>query len=295
MNKRNGLPPVTKGILCILIAGICFTFMNAFVRLAGDLNTFEKAFFRNLVALIIAFFVLKAHHEKIEISKEVGKLLLLRAFFGTIGVIGNFYAVDHLVLSDASMLAKMSPFYTILLCHIILKERATPVHFGLMIVALAGAMLIVKPSAGIFSHPASLIALIGGMGEAGAYVILRLLGLKGVNRHLTVFVFSAVSCLAMIPLMLPTFRLPDGRQLVCLLMAGLCAAGGQYGLTFGYGFAAASQISIFDYSQVIFNAILGYFLFDQLADAHSMIGYVIIIGAAIAMAVYNNRREGAGH
>lgn len=45
----------TRGILCILLAALCFSAMSACVRLAGDdLPTIQKAFFRNFVALLAA-------------------------------------------------------------------------------------------------------------------------------------------------------------------------------------------------------------------------------------------------
>ncbi len=264
--------------------------MNTFVRLSGDLSVFEKSFFRNLVALIIAFAVLRKNHESVEIPKGTAVPLLLRAFFGTIGLVCNYYAVDHMIMSDASMLAKMSPFYSIILCYFILKEKVTAPQIGLMLVALAGSMLIVKPSAQIFSQPASLIAFIGGFCAACAYTMLRILGLKKVNSHVTVFIFSTFSCLSMIPFIAMDFTMPTLRQLVLLMLAGLTAAGGQYGLTYGYSFAPASEISIYDYSQVVFNALMGYLMFQQLADGYSMAGYVIIIGAAIVMGIYNDRR-----
>ena len=42
----------TKGIICIIAAAFGFSLMSVFVRLAGDLPSFQKAFFRNLIALI---------------------------------------------------------------------------------------------------------------------------------------------------------------------------------------------------------------------------------------------------
>ena len=38
----------------------------------------------------------------------------MRSAAGTFGILGNFYAVDHMLLSDASLLNKLSPFFTIL-------------------------------------------------------------------------------------------------------------------------------------------------------------------------------------
>ena len=49
--------------------------------------------------------------------------MLLRSVFGTLGILCNFYAVDHLVLSDASMLNKMSPFFVIFILIPDLKRK----------------------------------------------------------------------------------------------------------------------------------------------------------------------------
>lgn len=82
-----------------------------------------KSFFRNFIALIIAFIVLIRTDEKFKFNKKNLPELLLRSIFGTMGILCNFYAIDHLVLSDASMLNKLSPFlrlYARILC---LKKR----------------------------------------------------------------------------------------------------------------------------------------------------------------------------
>ena len=81
------------------------------------------------------------------------------------------------------------------------------------------------------------------------------------------------------------------KQLVTLLMAGLFAAGGQFTITAAYTYAPAGKISIFDYSQIIFSTILGFFLFGQVPDRYSVLGYVIICAMALWMFVYNKNRE----
>ena len=71
------------------------------------------------------------------------------------------------------------------------------------------------------------------------------------------------------------------RQLLCLCGAGLTAAGGQLAITAAYTYAPAKEISVYDYTQVIFAAIWGFIIFGQRPDIFSVIGYVIIIGAAV--------------
>lgn len=100
-----------KGTLCILMAALSFALMNTFVRLSGDVPSMQKAFFRNAVAAVFSFLIMLKNREPFHPPKKGHWVYLFaRAFFGTVGLLCNFYAVDHLNLSDASMLNKMSPF-----------------------------------------------------------------------------------------------------------------------------------------------------------------------------------------
>ena len=103
-----------KGIFFITLSALSFAFMNAFVRLSGDLPSVQKSFFRNMVAFFIALVMILRSRDGFKIEKGNLKYMILRATFGTVGILCNFYAVDHLVLSDASMLNKMSPFFVII-------------------------------------------------------------------------------------------------------------------------------------------------------------------------------------
>ena len=93
----------TKGIICIIAAAFGFSLMSVFVRLAGDLPSFQKAFFRNLIALIFMAGALFKKKSGFLPQKGNGLYLLGRSLFGTIGIICNFYAIDRLVLADANM------------------------------------------------------------------------------------------------------------------------------------------------------------------------------------------------
>ena len=65
-----------------------------------------------------------------------------------------------------------------------------------------------------------------------------------------------------------------------LLLAGLAATGVQFCITAAYKFAPAKQISVYDYTQVLFAALLGFVFLGQIPDSMSFIGYAIIIGSA---------------
>lgn len=291
MSKWENMKPLYKGMILIILSAFFFAMMNMFVHLSGDLPSIQKSFFRNFVAFIFAGIILIKDGKSVRIQKNAVLPLFLRSFFGTIGILCNFYALDKLDLADASILNKMSPFFAIIFSIFILKEKIKPLQMLIVFGALAGAMCVVKPSFGNASTVPALIALCGGMCAGLAYTIVRLLGQRGVKGALIVCVFSAFSCLVTAPFLIFRFTPMSLSQLIILLLAGLSAAGGQFTITSAYCYAPAKDVSVYDYSQIIFAAALGFFVFGQIPDWLSWVGYFIIVAMAVLMFVYNKKSD----
>ncbi len=279
-----------KGIIYILSSAFFFSLMNMFVRLSGDLPSIQKSFFRNFIALLFAIVVMRKKKIRFQCGTGDLKYLILRSFFGTVGILCNFYAVDHLVLSDASMLNKMSPFFVIVLSYFFLKERINLVQMTAVIVAFIGSLFIIKPTITNMDLFPSLIGLLGGFGAGAAYTTVRYLGKRGVKGPMIVCFFSAFSSIVTLPFLMVQYVPMSSQQIIYLLLAGLAAAGGQFSITAAYTFAPAKEISVYDYSQIVFSAILGFFVFSQVPDGFSVLGYVIICSTAIGMFLYNKKR-----
>ncbi|MCQ2509996.1 MAG: DMT family transporter [Lachnospiraceae bacterium] len=269
-----------QGICYILMAAFFFCLMSLFVRLAGDLPVMEKALFRNAVAAMVALVMLLRTEEKFSIGKGNVPYLLLRSGFGTAGIVANFYAIDHMAISDANMLNKLSPFFAIIMSYFILKEKAGRKEWAAVVLAFAGALLVIKPSFSAGAIPA-FVGVFGGFGAGVAYTLVRKLGQRGERGPMIVFFFSTFSTLFVLPFVIADFKPMTGTQFLILLAAGASAAGGQLSVTAAYSRAPAKEISVFDYSQILFAALLGFLFLGELPDVYSVIGYVVIIGAAV--------------
>ena len=163
---------------------------------------------------------------------------------------------------------------------VILKEKAGKKEWAIVAVAFIGALFVIKPGFDMSTGPA-LIGALGGFGAGVAYTFVRKLGKKGVTGPIVVMFFSTFSTLFCLPFFLCNYEPMSMRQLLCLCGAGLTAAGGQLAITAAYTYAPAKEISVYDYTQVIFAAVWGFIIFGQRPDIFSVIGYVIIIGAAV--------------
>lgn len=290
------LNDTTKGIIYIICSAFCFALMAVFVKLSGNINFVQKAFFRNFVAFFIALAGLFADIKKngkaaAVIPKGALLYLFLRAATGSAGVFGNFYAIDRIVLADAAILNKMAPFFAIVFSFVLIKEKIKPIPLLCIIVAFLGSILIVKPSFDFSKMLPTFVAFIGGMGAGFAYACVRKLSSLKCNGKIIILFFSAFSMLLCVPYLIFHFDPMTLQQFLFLCGAGACAAGGQFTITAAYYHAPASKISIYDYSQIIFSTLMGFFFFGQLPDILSFIGYAVIIAMALINFLYNKKNQ----
>ena len=265
--------------------------MNLFVKAAGDLPFFEKVFFRNAIAILFSYSVLVKNHIPLKCGKGNGLLVCGRAFFGTVGMFGNFYAIDHLVLADANMLNKLSPFFAIIFSIFLLRERPSAMQVAGVLTALLGSALIIKPGFEGVPLVPSLAGFVSGAAAGLAYTFVRKLGQRGENSLRIVFYFSLFSTLITLPFFLLSPVRLTGHQLLMLLLCGCSACIGQFGITQAYLLAPAKEISVYDYTQILFAAALGYIFFRQIPDGWSVVGYVLICGAGVGMFLYNRHMD----
>lgn len=300
MENESQLPlrnDVKRGVFFIISSAFFFALMAVFVKLAGDIHFIQKAFFRNVVAFMIALGGtikdVRIHgKETLIIPKGALLFLFIRAIAGSVGVFGNFYAIDRIVLADATILNKMGPFFTILFCFIILKEKIKPVPLVCIIIAFLGSILIVKPTFNFTKMLPTLAAFMGGVGAGLAYASIRKLSYLGCNGKIIILFFSAFSMLLSVPYLITSFNPMTWQQFLFLCCAGGCAAGGQFSVTAAYYHAPANKISIYEYSQVLFSALFGFVFFAQIPDWMSLTGYIIIISMAIINYIDMHRKQG---
>ena len=280
----------TKGIVLIIVSAFFFSAMGVFVRLSGDLPFMQKSLFRNAVALVVAFCAIQRSGGSFFVQPPARPYMLLRVVFGTVSILCNYYALDRLALSDASMLSKMSPFFAILFSGLFLRERIHWKQWLYVILAFAGSLLVLKPAAHSLVSFAAIVALIGGISSGFAQTMVRMLNCRKVRQWMIIFCFSLFSTAVTLPFALIGFVPMTLRQVLLLLGAGSMATAAQFCMTKSYSYASAADISIYDYAQIIFSALWGYLFFHQIADGWSYLGYAVIAAAAVCMYFYNKRK-----
>lgn len=276
-----------KGIIAILVASLGFALMGIFVKLSGDLPTVQKVIFRNFISMIIAFIMITVTKQRYLGNKENRKILLVRSLFGTLGMILSFYSISNMVAADANALNKLSSFFLIGFSFIFLKEKISGKQLIAIIIAFIGALLIIKPTFTLDFVP-YLTSILAAMFAGAAYTVLRVLGDKE-NHYTIVFFFSTFSVLVLLPFVIVQYQTMTSIQILYLLLAGLGATLGQFGTTLAYKYAPAREISIFNFSSVIFVTLFAIPMLGEFPDIVSIIGYVVIFSASLYMFLNNKQ------
>lgn len=278
----------TKAVFCMLISALGFTFMSVTVKYVTGIPLFEKVFFRNLISLGVAFFMLKKSSAPMFGKKENQLALLARSSFGLAGVVLNFYAIANLTLADSSMLGKLSPIFVTIMACIFLKEKIDSKQILSIIITFLGALLVIKPEFSLEMLP-SLAGILSAAASGVAYTLLRYLKDKE-SPDTIIFYFSLISVVFTAPLALAEYVQPTFIQLGLLLATGIFASVGQFGITYAYKYAKATEVSIYNYSAIVFGIILGFIFFGEIPDTLSLLGGAIIIAVAFYIFKHNQKK-----
>lgn len=217
MEKKN--TDYKMGIVYIIASAFCFALMNLFIRKAGEVPTMQKCFFRNFFALLVAAGSLIRTKTAFRIGEGNLKYLVGRSLAGGLGMMCNFYAVDHMAISDAAILNKLSPFFAVLFSIFLLKEIPNKIEWASIVLAFTGALFVVKPSFGFEVIPA-ICGVLGGFGAGMAYSFVRKLGIRGEKSMIIVAFFSGFTTLMLLPNLLFNYQPMTPVQWLFLILTG---------------------------------------------------------------------------
>ena len=269
-----------KGILLLILSSFGFATMSLFIRLAGDVPTMEKILYRNVLTSVICVILLLRSGNSIRIGKEHWADMFFRCFLGVVGMFAYFWTIDNMGIADSNMLSKTSPFFSILISAWLLKEKPSGTDLICVLIAMTGAAFVVKPTRGLASLPA-FVGLFGGLTSGVTYTLVRKLGIRGVPGSVIVLYFALFSCLSALPFVVLSDRHAAGIQCFYLILAGSFACMLQLCLSAAYRYAPAKEISVYDYSQIVFAALYGLVFFGELPDLWSVLGYLLIFAGAL--------------
>ena len=272
----------TKGIALILLSTLSFGFMQIFVAMTNQsISVMEQTFFRNLIGLVVVGAINIRSRISLFGQRRYQPQLMARSGAGFCAIVLLFYAARNASQADVTILNRMGMFTISAVSAIFLGEKLTKIHIPAMVIAFAGAFIAANPSFDSSFLP--LLAAFGtALGDTVAYPMLSYFSGR-VNPLTVVMHFCTFSTILSIPLMLPTFVIPAGWDLFCLLMIGVFAAVGQITMTFAYRMTPAGELSVYNQMAILFNAVLAYIFLREIPSVRTVVGGTMVIIASLAL------------
>lgn len=267
--------------------------MQIAIKMSGStVPLMEQVFFRNIVSLVISFIILKKTGGSLFGTREHQPLLFVRSAFGFFGLIAMFYASAHANQGDVSTLMKLSPFLITLWAALFLKEKIKKVQIPALLIAFIGAAFVANPAFNSNLFPL-FMAFLCAVFSSVSYTLLAYFKNK-VDGMTIIMHFSTFCVVATLPFIFYNFTMPTMGEFFLLILIGVFGGLGQIGLTYSYRMAAAAEISIYNYSGIVFSIILGYLFLGEVLDFTSVIGCSLVIAAAAITYFLSGEKVGKG-
>lgn len=269
-----------RGIVFMLLAVGLFAVMDALVKWLGTTYpTMQLVFFRSLFALVpLAVLVFRSGSlAALKTRNPLGHAL--RAFYGITALSLFFYAYVHMPLADVIAISFAAPIFVTALAVPLLGEKVGRRRWSAILVGFAGVVVMVRPDSGVFDRIA-LIALSGTVLYALVMVSLRKLSRTESSAAIVLY-YSLTSTVVAGAFMPFQWVAPDPEGWVLLIALGLIGGLGQIAMTNAFRFADVSVVAPFDYTAMIWAALLGYFIWGDVPGANIWTGVAIVVASGI--------------
>lgn len=289
------LPGTARGALWMFVACACFSGMNGVVRhLVQDLPVFVVVFFRSLFGLLAMLpFLLRPGLASLRPARPM--LHGLRAVIGLVAMACWFHALGRMPLANATALSFTMPLFASIAAVLVLGETMRARRWTAVAVGFAGAMIILRPGFAAVTGATLLVLLSALLMAANQTVVKRLAR----DEHANAIVFWLVLLMtpaSLAPALL-VWRTPDPGQFAWLAALGAVATVGHQCMVRALAATDATAIYPFDFTRLIFAALIGYAAFGEVPDAWTWAGAAVIASSAIYIArreAYLRRRRRAG-
>jgi drug/metabolite transporter (DMT)-like permease len=275
-------PETLRGIGAMLVAVAFFSFMDALMKgLAGNYPALQVASLRGFASVPFVLAAVAARGRWSQLRPVNLRLHLLRGVLGVIMLGGFIYALGRLSMSDAYSLFMCAPLLVTALSVPLLRERVRAPQWIAIVVGLAGALVMLRPTGAGFASAGGFAALAAALAYALAVLTVRRLARTDSTESM-VLTFTVLLALGAGLLALPAWVTVDwARDWPLIAGLGLTGAVGQYFVTEAFRHAPASTIAPFEYTAMVWAIAIDFAIWRVLPDGLTLAGSAIVIGAGL--------------
>lgn len=296
---------MNKGILYIILSGLCFIIVNFFVKILGagpnqmvfdNIQHYpghELVLARSVISFSLSLFVIK--RKGIPVFGNNKKWLIIRGLSGTIALTIFFYTIHTLPLAIASIVQYLAPIFTVIFAMILLKEKVREIQWIFILLSFSGVALIGVDKLLSTSDGTSDISFFWlGLGVLSAVLsgvaYTAIMKLKTTDQPITIVMyFPMVAIPIMVIFCLFEFTMPTGIEWLFLLVIGIFTQFAQILMTKALHEGSAATITPFQYLGAIYAFLIGFFIFDEQLSWVVYVGMCMAIVGVVVNAIIRNR------
>ncbi len=271
--------PDRRAIAWFLLSCIAGSCMVTIVRhISAELSTAQIVFLRNAIALLLLLpWVLHRGVASIRTTKL--KMYTLRALNSMLSMFSMFYGLSMIPLTDATALSFTTPIFTTLVAMLVLKESVGKHRWIAIFIGFAGVLIILRPGMQALNagYAASLAA---AFLVANSLIIIKQLS-KTESPLDVVFYMTLLMTPLSLPFAIPSWQWPSLETWGWFVILGILANTAQITLSKACSLTAMTTLMPFDFSRLIFIALIAYIGFGETMDVWTFIGAGVIVGSAI--------------
>ena len=280
------MPPNLRGILWVGMSGMLFALLNVFTLIPSQhLNPYVMAFMRYFFGTLMLLPIVMKLGLHRSMSTNRLPLHLFRGCIHACGMFLWFVGLPLTTLASITALGFTGPIFVTIGAALFLGERVRMRRWMAVLVGFAGAMIIIRPGVGDLGLGAICILISTPIFSASNLISKALARTETANKiviwqHLTILIFAC-------PVALYFWQTPSPTDLLWFVAAGLCGTLGHIFQQNGYQLADITLLQPIGFLSLLWNALLGYFLFFQQPDVWTFVGAAVIF----ASAMYISHRE----
>jgi len=282
----DGRGNVLRGALLMAAAAACYAILHGSVRYASsELHPFEITFFRNLFGFIVLLPWFVMHGLEPLRTRRIG-LHLLRASSNVLAMLMFFMALSMTPLAQVQALGFTAPLFTTVLAIFILGERVRLRRWTALIAGFIGALIIVRP--GLQPIDTGSILTVASAAIWGFTLItIKLLSRTDSAITITAYMVLLMSPLSLLPALF-YWTWPSPEMWFWLVVCGVFGTIAQLLMAQSFRVADATVVLPFDFTKIVWGALIGYLAFGEVVDIWTWVGAGVIF-SGVTYITYRER------
>ncbi len=272
----------SQGILFGIIACFFASVLIAIVKyLSDDFHIFFIVMMRNFFGLLFFLPGILKDHKKVLHTKKLN-LHLYRSIGGLVSTVVWFHVITIIPMSEAVSISFIIPIITIIVAVIFLKEKVHSHIWIASFIGFIGIVIILRPGFREF-NPAYFYCFISMVLWVNSNILIKLM--TRTERPQTIVAYmSFIMLFVSMPFAFPYLEPVNVKSLCWFILLGIVSNLLHIFVSNAYAKTDLSKVQPFDFTRLLFTAIISYFVFGEVIDIWVIIGsLVIFVGVLIAI------------